>query len=48
LKETDSSIDFEIVKCQELPELESEDSMKWRGGSSSDSRGGYQGKHNRH
>lgn len=50
LRETDSSIDFEVVKCLALPDLESEDNAKWRGGGqSNDYKGGAAGgRHNRH
>lgn len=51
LKETDSSIDFEVVKCLELPQLEDEDSLTiggnaWRNSGSANYGGA--GKHGRH
>lgn len=52
LRETDSQIDFEIVKCLLLPELEGEDSLSVGGGGSAWRSGGnsYGGsaKHGRH
>lgn len=49
LTETDSTIDFQIVKCLTLPELLDEESFnQWRGGSNG---GGYHSsfsKHSRH
>jgi hypothetical protein len=43
LKETDSAVDFELIKCQELPPIETGDDSRsaWRNG------GGY-AKHGRH
>jgi len=55
LKETDSKVDFEAVRCTELPELyeEDDDNMRWRHGDTSESNWGSSGafgggKHGRH
>jgi hypothetical protein len=56
LADNDSTIDFEIVKCQSLPELLDEEQFsKWGRGNGNNgafgnfgNSGGFGGKHNRH